>query len=105
MTIDFAADARNMFSTDEFAQLASVTRQNHADLVDITVVLNRDVEIISSDGTLVQNRDIASVLATDMAEHTEGDQMTVGLETFLLQELVGDNGHIRRVYCRKVNNL
>lgn len=105
MPHDFATtDIAGMFDQDDFGSVANVTRASQADLVGISVILDRQVESVLRDGVTVERRDIMTFKASDLDEYTEGDVVVIGSESWRMQEELANDGLTVDVFVRQITS-
>lgn len=67
--------------------------------VDVPVQLDRGVELVGADGSFVGRGVTLTWLKVKAPDVRRGDLAQVGSETFIVEQLLADDGHVITVSC------
>jgi hypothetical protein len=103
----FTEDIGEFFEVDQgFADLANITRERGLDLPGVSVLVDRDVDVVADNGFGITKRTVLTFRADQLMDGStrvfldEGDEVEVGSECFTLLHAVSDDGSVVVWYAR-----
>jgi hypothetical protein len=66
----------------------------------VTVLIQRNVEVMTENGLRTEKRTIASFLVKEVGTLARGNKLIVGDKAFDIHELLDDDGYVVRVFLR-----
>lgn len=67
------------------------------DPVAVTVIINRDVELVGSDAVVVERRHVLAFRKREVSIPKRAETCVVDAETFKMDRVVDDDGHVVQV--------
>lgn len=71
-----------------------------ANAINTFVVIDRDVEVVTDNGLAMEKRTVCSLWKQDVGRVVRGHTITVGTESFTVNDLLSDDGFVIEVYVR-----
>lgn len=103
---DFATATarRDSLMFKRFGELADLYRSNAKDVLGITVIVTRDVEIVGGNGLAMAKHIIVDFKKSDIDCVTDGDVLKLSTgERLTLRETLSDDGNVIQRFARPVN--
>lgn len=74
--------------------------QNKSNTIDCTVIIDRDVNYLQENGTVLANITVISLLKKEVGSVKDNDSIVFGCEKFTVKDVLSDDGVIVEVYVR-----